>query len=388
MIKTKHIIILIFSTLLAVIAYLYVSIENEATAFDTALKHTKEKLIELYQQEKLGVLNEKQKLNEVEKVLQNMPAEYQGLKHQYQIAMSSLPDIKFYGRVIDQYGDPVEDAKVFFEATNTYLSEGGGRGRIATDRNGRFEIDSIGASLVLGGVGHPEIDGAYYQSSNLDATRDMIFNTSDDAYGRYENWKRYASSNNPYVIHVWRLGKYDGAMKGSLSAYPNLDGREYTLNLSGKDYNTKVSDGVKQGDFIISCTRKTTMTAVKDYGDWTFTISSIDGGIQKTNDLYLNKAPGNGYQSSIKIKMEYGSDKYMPSLFNQRFYFYTQSGKVYGSMLVNFKPHRKFRGNECGIEIQYKMNPTGSKNLELKRENIPDSKTTNIIGNRYALNVR
>jgi len=130
------------------------------------------------------------------------------------------------------------------------------------------------------------------------------------------------------------------------------------------------------------------LTVPKDYGDWIFTISSIDGGIQKTNDLYLNKAPDSGYQSSIKIKMDYGSDKYMPSLFNQRFYFYTQSGKVYGSMLVNFKPHRKFRGNECGIEIQYKMNPTGSKNLELKRENVPDSNITNITGNRYALNAR
>jgi len=387
--KNKLLIVLTL-TVLVLVAGLYLffnkqPIDMVGTTIDPVLLPVKKALTELQQDKQLS--NDK-KLEKTYEILEQLPPEYKQLKRQYQIAMSQLPDIVFYGRVVDQHGQPVYGASVWYEATNAYLSEGGGRGLVYTDAAGYFDIDTVGASLVLGGVGHSTIDGINYKGHKNIAQKnfDMRFLSHKDNQGNYPNWRNYTKKENAYIIHAWRLSKYEGAKKGNLNEYFNSDGRQYTLNLQKNNYKNKVREGVnKDGQLIVSCSRKA-MSFRKDYGDWSATISVIDGGIQAINDLYMNEAPALGYQSSIIIDMKQSAEDYRPNLLNQRYYFTANNGTFYGSLFVNFKPHSHPKNNECRISISYKFNATGSRNLELKRQ--PTSKVEPTQPNRTSYAMR
>lgn len=290
---------------------------------------------------------------------------------------SVLPSISFYGRVIDQNERPVINAKVIYSGSSTYLSEGGGKGSVMTDEKGYFEIDTTGATLTLGSIIHPDIEYSYQQDSGVGSKipqerlkSSKRFLSSKDNAGVYDNWKKYTKKENAYNIHVWRLGEYDGATEGNLNVYFNSDGRLYTLDLQGDGYKNQVKVGLQDGQLVVSCIRKS-MDNGSDYGDWSVTIAPVAGGIQTTNDAYMSEAPASGYQSSITIVMKHNKHQYQSSLLNHRYYFTSNNGKIFGGLFVHFKPHSHYENNECRIDIyNYKINSTGSRSLELKRQRL------------------
>jgi len=395
MIKNK-IIITLGLAVFVLIAGLYIYLNKQQvdmvdTTIDPVLLPVKKALSELQQDKQFKKLSDDKKLEKTYEILEKLPPEYKQLKHQYQIAMSSLPSITFYGRVIDQNSQPVIGARINYTGTNAYLSEGGGRGRVITDDEGYFEIDTSGASLVIGGVSHNEIDKVL-NSRKKDGTETsktgvIRFLSHKDNQGNYPNWRNHTKKETAYIIHAWRLGKYEGAKKGNLAIdFTYLDGRQYTVDLTANKYNKQVKEGSHSGQFIVGCIRKTNMEKRIDYGDWTAFITPINGGIQVTNDLYMNEAPESGYKSSISINMKLGESGYTPQLYNQRYYFKANNESIYGSVIVNYMPHARFKENFCRIDIRnFKYNPTGLRNLELKRQ--PTSKVEPIESNRttYAM---
>lgn len=288
-------------------------------------------------------------------------------------ALSTLPNITFYGRIIDQYSQPVIDASVWYETTNTYLSAGGGRGQVQTDEQGYFKIDSVGASLTIGTVTHPEISPVSYnpvEHANTflpSRTSSVSFRSPEDNQG-YPSWRDYTDKNKAYIVNAWRLGKYFAATKGSIRGAFNRTGDTYTLNLLGKNHKQIILEGVQKGHLRLSCTRQHMDNSI-DFGDWAANITSINGGIQETNDLYMNLAPKTGYQTSLDIIMQKDSQYYTPSLGNKRYYFMSNDGKEYGSLFVNYEPHSKYEDDRfCIIDISYKINSMGLRNLELRKD--------------------
>jgi len=353
--------------------------ETPISSTDPVAIPVKKDLVEVIQKTEFKQLTEEEKLNKVYSVLDQLPPEYQRLKHQYKIALSSLPNVTFYGRVIDQYGQPVVNAKVWYEGTSTYLSAGGGRGASYTDELGYFEIDTVGNVLSLGGITHPEIEYSYPQVQEITYSDSATYSRLKTSINLSSNinsqtdvsWRNYAEKDKAYVIQAWRLSKYEGTINGRVNGYYNLTGDVYTLNLFGKTYEQKILEGEKEGHLRVNCTRKI-MEDNMDYGNWTATITPINGGIQETDDVYMNKAPESGYQSSLHIDMRKDSMSYQPTILNKRYFFKSNNGKEYGSLYVHFWPHSKFEDNTvCRVDIKsYKINPTGSRNLELKKEKI------------------
>ena len=342
-------------------------------SIDPVLVPVKEVLLEVQQEQGFQQLSKKEKLEKTYQVLEQLPQEYKTLKRQYQIALSTLPNITFYGRVIDQYNQPVKNATVWYEGANTYLSAGGGRGLVTTDDNGYFEIDTEGASLTIGTVTHSEIGQISYElpkltNSWLSARAGSInFLSAKDKQGIYPTWRDHSEKNKAYIIHAWRLGDYEGAKSGYVSAGLLATGKIYTLKLNEIKRRNRLIEGQKEGHFHISCTRPH-IDSYKDRFDWSASIIPVNGGIQETNDLYMNIAPATGYQSSLNIVMRKGSNDYKHKLLNKRYYF-TANGKDYGSLFVHFDPFASIEEDACSISIRYKINPTGSRNLELKRDN-------------------
>jgi len=285
-------------------------------------------------------------------------------------------DYVFYGRVVDQYGKPVAGAQVRYEGTHGYLSKGSGLGYIVTDNNGDFTISANGASLILNAVIHDDIDYSYSQITSGNSNNagiqhpqkyQMKFQKGGTQEG-YDDALKYNNRENAYIVNAYRREGYKGAFSMTTGFGLDADGAIHTLTLNkGWSHSAnKMIKGELPGHLHLSCTRKQ-MTGAEDYGDWTFKIEPVDGGIQETNDIFLNKAPESGYQPFYSVDMKYGNPEYSPWLLNKRFYFTSNNSKEFGSLYIQFEPHRLWRdgAHSCVISVTYKMNTNGDRNLEI-----------------------
>ncbi len=333
----------------------------------------KEELIQLQEGEKFKQLSEVERLDKTIIILDKIPDTERRLKHYYKMAISPLPEIRFHGRVVDQYGQPVKNASVWYSGENAFLSTGGGRGTVKTDDDGYFMIDTIGAALELGAIAHSEIDDVSYQTPtrNINSTRNVQENTvrflqhDNDKY--VLNWKNYTNKSNPYIVNVWRIEKYEGAIRGGASLRIFSDGRKYTLKFDETKSKKKLQEGEKKGQLYINCIRPH-MENRRDYGDWKISIVPVDGGIQETDDLYLNLAPEYGYSSRLDIEMNEDNENYSDKLNNKRYYFTANEGKSFGSLFIQFQPFYNHKKEVCNIRIKYKVNLTSSRNLAVNTD--------------------
>ena len=348
--------------------------DKPITHIDPALIPVKQALLELQQDEGFQMLGKQEQLEKTYAILEKIPDSHQQLKHQYQVAMGSLPDITFYGRIIDQHGLPVKNASVWYSGENAYISAGGGMGAGRTDDDGYFMIDTSGAALVLGAVSHPEIDEVFYElridtnSATKKQYKSVIRFLSHDKKGAALNYNNYSEKDKAYIVHAWRLGEYEGAIEGNVISDYDNDGKYYTLTFDQTRLGVRKKEGKTDGHIYISC-RRPHMTHNRDYGDWSISITPVNGGIQETDDIYMNIAPESGYQTSLDINMTKSSQGYVHELRDKKYYFKSNSGKEYGSLLMEIKPFSRASKEACRIEVFYKLNPTGSRNLELKRDN-------------------
>jgi hypothetical protein len=300
--------------------------------------------------------------------------EYHALQ-QYQVAMAIFADYRFYGRVLDQHANPVAHARVTYEATHGFLSSGDGMGAVHTDDQGYFEIDTNGEALVLAAIIHPDIEYSYppraLAGSDIDRTghpmiRDSMGFRQTDKDPRYGDARKHQSKETAFVVHAWRKAGYAGAMGGQVDGFFARDGSVHTLRFTPDRRVKKIVKGSVDGHLRVSCTRQY-MQNKSDVGDWAITMTAVgQGGLLETDDLFMNQAPDTGYQPSVSIDMQHGHADYHSSLLNKRYFFSANNGKEYGSLYVHFSPHLKWWDDQpCVAHISYKINPAGSRNLEL-----------------------
>ena len=112
--------------------------DKSSSSTDPALMPVKKALFALQSEKSFQQLDKEQQLEKTVALLEQLPPEYKRLKRQYQIALSSVPDILFYGRVIDQHGAPVVNAAVYYTGTNNYLAAGAGRCPLYTSQSASY----------------------------------------------------------------------------------------------------------------------------------------------------------------------------------------------------------------------------------------------------------
>ncbi|MCW8827076.1 MAG: hypothetical protein OQK78_11715, partial [Gammaproteobacteria bacterium] len=213
-----------------------------------------------------------------------------------------MEDINFYGQVIDQYDVPVVNAKVPFCTGGALLASGKGCGYTLTDNQGRFEIHSEGGSLTLSAIVHDGIDfnfprPAYGGLHAANKKQIRFFGYQQIAGGNYPLWTD-TSEESPYVFTAWRVAEYENVVIGRDVSHQIPDGRTYTFMLDKKNYKDRRAEGIVDGHLRVSCTRGQ-MKNHLDKLDWKVILEPVDGGIQTTNDIYLNYAPETGYKPSI-----------------------------------------------------------------------------------------
>jgi len=271
------------------------------------------------------------------------------------IAESQIHQLQFVGRILDQNGDGVSDAKVSLEGGSNALARGTGSFSVQTDHEGFFVVDNAtGSYLAIGSVkkvGYDVQVKIKNQEQLLEYPHFYSFKESDDAM----LWSDY-TREHPYVIKAYKVGKYAEVKTEKdrgLGFIPN--GSIYTLDFTGTD--TVKWEGARDGDIRVSATRNDK--------EWKVVIEGVDGGIQEASDTYMNLAPESGYQKSVTFSGQTKED-FAPSraiVTTKKIYFMSQHGKRYGSASLEMRP---YFDEDTVIYTSYTINLEGGRELAVK----------------------
>ena len=306
-------------------------------------------------------------------------------------AISRNKALDFYGKFIDQHGQPVEGVKVIFkvQSMNRDLIKELKAGRIITEDEGP---PGMGGAFFMFGkdirlVRYSDANGLFSVEEQDGTSIDVIDEESfhkEEGYiyvDRVDPDNDPPDSDQPVIFYMWkrssdppsrlieRLESYKFKADGNWHGYDPITGE-------------KIADDDPRADLVLSA-RIEQQGDDPDVYDWQLTLKMSKGGIQRLASFpYHFLAPEDGYRKTIiwKGKSE-DRRKYWGS-----FYLRSYEGRVYASVYIEaeFKrkqPEWELRPTEDGheyfkkdpedgghpyVEIYYSwlINPFGNRSLE------------------------
>ena len=259
---------------------------------------------------------------------------------QSMVAAANSKTLDFYGRAVDQNGDPIAEVTVKAGVGLVInMTQSGGRYySTQTDAAGKFSFVGIhGAGMgpfVLTKKGY------FYDGRSTTSSR-------PDDY--------VPDPENPVIFTMWKLKGAEPMRAYSISTAIPCDGSptRYDL-LTGK----RVSTG---GDLVITLTRTPVNITRGTPFDWAATLQIDGGGMVPISGVYPYNAPAEGYQPAVSIAMP-AKMKSWDSAFERSYYFAIENGKIYGRATVTIQADFQPPPTYLGLSIL--LNPSGSRNLE------------------------
>ncbi|MET0063935.1 MAG: carboxypeptidase-like regulatory domain-containing protein [Candidatus Thiodiazotropha endolucinida] len=265
------------------------------------------------------------------------------------MAAGRIVPVRFYGRVIDQNGAGVAGARVnMVIGGGGSLAPGTGLTYFETDAEGYFEVKAKGQGVSILSVEHSQVADVFFRNHHDGRKAIAAHLEATDRWGAQSNWHSYERREKPFEIRAWRVTKFEKIISKSGAYHIPVNGEDVLFNQSLK----------------ISCKRNE-MSDYEDYGDWSITMSPVEGGIQETDALYLNEAPQGGYVPAITVSKRKSDPDYTHRIYPARHYYYrAKNGSIYGSLEIDFQPFSK--KDNCILMTKMKLNPSGSRNLAVR----------------------
>ena len=242
--------------------------------------------------------------------------------------------LDFYGKIVDQNGDPVAGVKVTAKVgvIISFTASGGYDATTLSDASGLFKFVGI----------HGSGTGFLLQKDGYE------FNARLAVSGRPKDY--VPDPNHPVIFPMWKLKGPEPMFHTDLQAGLACDGtpRNFNLRIPRRD----------SGNFVASLTRNPLNIDGGKPFDWTLTLSISGGGLIEIADSYPYEAPASGY-NSISIKMPSDLKTWSPEAVKS-YYFY--DGKNYGRVTVDIMA--SYQPPPTHIEFDAYINPSGSRNLE------------------------
>lgn len=269
-------------------------------------------------------------------------------------------EIEFYGRAVDQFGEPVPAAAV----EGSVLVNTGGRGgqmrrQTTTDAQGYFQFGGFKGQDL--GIGISKKGYEYRRRSS----------SFSYTYFEADHKRHIPDPKNPVLFVLW---KKQGAE--SLIHYE----REWRFPVNTGPVKIdllKAEMGQSPADLIVNITRSPLGMRYGERGfAWTASIEVEGGGLVRAGEInYYNQAPADGYESRLEYAQEAQSVRAAQegrSIWTWRegvaetFYFTSRNGKNYGRLNLEIRPNidRKEGDNVALIAVKAWLNPNSSRNLE------------------------
>jgi hypothetical protein len=263
------------------------------------------------------------------------------LQWQEAIAAKNVP-VNFYGIVVDQESQPIPGVQVKMNVRHSEYFPSQGiastypKAQTVTDSGGHFSwTGETGDALTIetvsktGYVISPKFPRNFSPPSN--------------------------GPESPVIIRMWKERAKESLISGSHVFGIIPDGRPYTLDL----LLGKKLEGATEGDLRISMARPSGVEQ-KDKFQWTFSMEAIDGGLVQTNDEFMYLAPDSGYESKFEVQLNPAEPTWTQFL-KKSFFVRSRNGKVHGR--IELQADAIFNDHSA-VEINYTVNPGGSRNLQ------------------------
>jgi hypothetical protein len=243
----------------------------------------------------------------------------------------------FYGKIVDQYGQPVAGVAV---TGSVELMKGLTVGKIETyktqtDAEGLFQFTGLKGASLSASISKPGYEINY-------------------GVGRKGPVGQQSSPTDRIIFTMWKLRGAEPMIQNEFDSRIPYDGTAAAFNLAtGK----KTADG----DLKITLSRSPLkIRRGRDKFDWAVKIEMLNGGIVEENDPYPNWAPEKGYKPFFDVNMSSNNIPWSGEL-RQNFYF-KNARKQYGRLFIDLSTDSMHP--DTGITIQTLINPSGSQNLE------------------------
>ena len=248
--------------------------------------------------------------------------------------------IEFYGKVLDQFGQPVVGAEVVMTWTTVVGPTPDPKKSIFADVDGRFAVTGIqGKRLWISAT-----------KVGYDYTTDSV---ESFEYAEFFSDKFYVpDSNNPVLFHLYKI--LDAEPIYLFRAHDELDPGGKPLTLDVAQGKTGVN-----GDFTLSIQLGSKRS--ENGPDYTVLVEAVgDAGLVPNLEQHPHRAPADGYQKTFAIQQKSGDANYSSHL-SFHFYARTRDGK-YGVIYFDISVPRKGVEIDCDTVVRY--NPSGSRNVE------------------------
>lgn len=263
------------------------------------------------------------------------------------LARDSRRPIEFYGRVIDQDGNPVAGAKVrgAAEIVERWMDQRWDERFVTSDAGGYFHFSGLhGQRLVVS----PNKEGYEYKSEN------SLFSYSGLTA---EKERHRPDPKTPVVFTMWKLaGPEELTHARFRRAEVPVDGTPTSFDLVTAK---KVPAG---GDLIVKIERHPLHIQRGQRFDWKAILEVPTGGIIQHDDVYPNRAPSEGYASRFTIDMPGTSAEWQSSA-TRSFYVKARDATLYARMTLRITAD--YEPPPTGVSLEAWVNTTGSRNLEI-----------------------
>lgn len=258
----------------------------------------------------------------------------------------------FYGKVVDQDGYPIADAKVDANLTLNHETDEGydiQKYNTVTDGNGLFEFTDLQGAWL--GV--------------------QVSKEGYDIEGKNQTYKGpvggKTSPADRAIYTLWRADIHEQLITRDKSFEIVPDGRPYFINLTDGTISEHESGDLK---VWIQYTNQVTQGQLYD---WSAGIDVVNGGLLEVPQTAINSgfwpdppfamysAPTDGYIPSFSLKSQIKGGQ-SGEIGNRYFYLLLKDGKEYGRMSINlFAPYGRLHPGL--VDISYAINPSGSSIL-------------------------
>jgi hypothetical protein len=246
--------------------------------------------------------------------------------------------INFYGRVVDENGQPVSAAKVQFSWTD--LTPAGNSTAITTsDSEGAFSLRGTAGRVLQVDVSKE----GYYKPKE---ERLKSFDYAAFWSGNYHQ----PNPGNPVLFHLRKKGAGEPISSGHLFTDIPTDGTAVRFDLlnSGRVSPT--------GQLEIVAVTNTEKYPPRIF-DWRASISVPSGGLVEHNVEFPFDAPQDGYQPRIDFSMPASAPNWKRGI-DKSYFIQFGSPPRYGRIQVSID------GASPKIALDFWVNPSGSRNLE------------------------
>jgi hypothetical protein len=270
-------------------------------------------------------------------------------------------EIQFFGKVVDQFGESVADANVFFQVSTMYTEDGVANILVKTNANGIFVLnDIIGVSIYLKEIQRTGYEFTYQSNPNRSYSYKPLARNYYDP-----------DPNNPIIFYMRKKlmpPEYLLADCSNCGVDKRFDPNEiksFEFYLFDNGWLTdEFESGPIPGDEIVNGTSH--RRGLKDFriegsptddGFYQFCFTPLheNSGVIASDDI-LYEAPETGYEPDAVIYVDpcgfHKEKKYV--------YMKTEGGKFYSRLEIELSvyPDRIY------IEIRRITNPNSSRNLE------------------------